>query len=86
MSISRLSVEAIATVRLLDDIEPGNTFICKDPHTSNACHQGEIGVIMSVFHNDQPVAWTFANARLMDAGGAAISRFGPQARDIRRPL
>ena len=81
MSSSRLGVEAIAEARLPNDINPGDAFICNDPHTSGALHQGDVGIVMPVFYDDELVGWTFSNAHLMDIGGSAISGFAPEARD-----
>ena len=81
MSSSRLGVEAVAKARVPDDINPGDAFICNDPHTSGALHQGDVGIVMPVFYGDELVGWTFSNAHLMDIGGSAISGFAPEARD-----
>lgn len=81
MSSSRLGVEAVARARVPHDINPGDAFICNDPHTSGALHQGDVGIVMPVFHGNDLVGWTFSNAHLMDIGGAAISGFAPEARD-----
>ncbi len=81
MSASRLGVEAVAKARVPHDVQAGDAFICNDPHTSGALHQGDVGIVMPAFHGDKLVGWTFANAHLMDIGGSAISGFAPEARD-----
>ena len=81
MASSRMGVEAIARERSPDDIQPGDAFICNDPHTSGALHQGDVGIVMPVFYGEDLVGWTFSNAHLMDIGGSAISGFAPEARD-----
>ena len=81
MASSRRGVEAVARARVPHDIKPGDAFICNDPHTSGALHQGDVGIVMPIFHQDELVGWTFANAHLMDIGGSAISGFAPEARD-----
>jgi N-methylhydantoinase B len=81
MASSRLGVEAVANARVPDDIKPGDAFICNDPHTSGALHQGDVGIVMPVFYGEKLVGWTFSNAHLMDIGGSAISGFAPEARD-----
>jgi N-methylhydantoinase B len=81
MSSSRLGVKAVVEQRVPHDINPGDAFLCNDPHTSGACHQGDVGVVMPIFYDDEIVGWTFSNAHLMDIGGAAISGFAPEARD-----
>ncbi len=81
MASSRRGVEAVAKARVPDDIHPGDAFICNDPHTSGALHQGDVGIVMPIFYADELVGWTFSNAHLMDIGGSAISGFAPEARD-----
>ena len=81
MASSRRGAQAVAKARLPDDINPGDAFICNDPHTSGALHQGDVGIVMPVFYKDELVGWTFSNAHLMDVGGSAISGFAPEARD-----
>lgn len=81
MASSRRGVEAVARARVPDDIQPGDAFICNDPHTSGALHQGDVGIVMPIFYRDELVGWTFSNAHLMDIGGSAISGFAPEARD-----
>ena len=48
MASSRMGVEAIARERSPDDIQPGDAFICNDPHTSGALHQGDVGIVSDV--------------------------------------
>lgn len=81
MASSRLGVEAVAKARVPNDVNPGDAFICNDPHTSGALHQGDVGIVMPVFFGKDLVGWTFSNAHLMDVGGSAISGFAPEARD-----
>jgi N-methylhydantoinase B len=81
MASSRRGVEAVAKARVPHDINPGDAFICNDPHTSGALHQGDVGIVMPIFYADELVGWTFSNAHLMDIGGSAISGFAPEARD-----
>lgn len=81
MASSRLGVQAVAAARVPHDIQPGDAFICNDPHTSGALHQGDVGIVMPIFYGADLIGWTFSNAHLMDIGGAAISGFAPEARD-----
>ncbi|PCH52140.1 MAG: hypothetical protein COC20_04220 [Cellvibrionales bacterium] len=81
MASSRRGVEAVAKARVPNDVNPGDAFICNDPHTSGALHQGDVGIVMPIFYADELVGWTFSNAHLMDIGGSAISGFAPEARD-----
>ena len=37
-------VEAVLRNVPLEEISPGDAFICNDPHTSGAIHQGDIGI------------------------------------------
>lgn len=59
MASSRRGVEAVARARVPDDIQPGDAFICNDPHTSGALHQGDVGIVMPIFYRDELVGWTF---------------------------
>jgi len=81
MASSRLGVRSVVEKRVPGDVKPGDAFLCNDPHTSGALHQGDVGIVMPIFYDDEIVGWTFSNAHLMDIGGAAISGFAPEARD-----
>ncbi len=86
LATSRLGVRHIAKTRALEDIRPGDAFMCNDPHNGGAAHQGDVGIIMPIFHTiegaEQLVGWCFANAHMSDVGGSAISGFAPDARDV----
>ncbi|HAD09437.1 MAG TPA: hydantoinase, partial [Porticoccaceae bacterium] len=51
LASSRLGVRAIARARYPDDINPGDAFICNDPHNMGAAHQGDVGIIMPIFYD-----------------------------------
>ncbi|MBV1931150.1 MAG: hydantoinase B/oxoprolinase family protein [Porticoccaceae bacterium] len=86
LATSRLGVRALAKQRCPDDVKPGDAFMCNDPHGMGAAHQGDVGIIMPVFHDldgeEKLVGWCFANAHMSDVGGSAISGFAPNARDV----
>ena len=86
LATSRLGVRALAKQRFPHDVNPGDAFICNDPHTMGAAHQGDVGIIMPIFHEvagaEKLVGWCFANAHMSDVGGSAISGFAPNARDV----
>lgn len=81
VSTSVLGVEAVLRNYDLDDIREGDAFIANDPHTSGAIHQGDVGVIMPYFYEDELVGWGYVNEHLLDVGGASVSGFAPEARD-----
>ena len=86
LATSRLGVRALAKQRYPDDVSPGDAFMCNDPHNMGAAHQGDVGIIMPIFHDidgaEKLVGWCFANAHMSDVGGSAISGFAPNARDV----
>ncbi|MBV1931664.1 MAG: hydantoinase B/oxoprolinase family protein [Porticoccaceae bacterium] len=86
LATSRLGVRHIAKTRALEDIRPGDAFMCNDPHNGGAAHQGDVGIIMPIFSElagtETLVGWCFANAHMSDIGGSAISGFAPEARDV----
>lgn len=74
-------VKAVLGKHSLDDFRPGDGFLCNDPHTSGAIHQGDLGVVMPFFHNGEVVAFGYVNEHVLDAGGSAVSGFAPAAHD-----
>jgi N-methylhydantoinase B len=81
VSTSALGVEAVLRNYDLADIRPGDAFIANDPHSSGAIHQGDVGVIMPYFHDDELIGWGYVNAHLLDVGGSSVSGFAPEARE-----
>ena len=74
-------VKAVLAKHALEDLRPGDGFLCNDPHTSGAIHQGDLGVVMPFFHDGQVVAFGYVNEHVLDAGGSAVSGFAPAAHD-----
>jgi N-methylhydantoinase B len=74
-------VEAVLRNVPLEEISPGDAFICNDPHTSGAIHQGDIGIVMPFFHEGEVFAWGYVNEHVLDIGGSAVSGFAPGAFD-----
>ncbi|GAB3379632.1 hydantoinase B/oxoprolinase family protein [Amycolatopsis echigonensis] len=74
-------VKAVLAKHDLADLRPGDGFLCNDPHTSGAIHQGDLGVVMPFFHNGEVVAFGYVNEHVLDAGGSAVSGFAPAAHD-----
>jgi len=90
LASSRIAVEALVEQRG-DEIEPGDAYICNDPHTNGALHQADVGIIMPIFLDKELIGWTFANAHLIDVGGASLGGMAPTAYDcfeeaVRFPL
>jgi N-methylhydantoinase B len=78
---SRIAVQEIIKKRMPDDLSHGDIFICNDPYTVGALHQGDVGVVMPIFDGDLLIGWTFTNAHLIDVGGTSISGMAPEAHD-----
>jgi N-methylhydantoinase B len=74
-------VEAVLRNLPIEEIKPGDAFICNDPHTSGAIHQGDIGIVMPFFHEGEVFAWGYVNEHVLDIGGSAVSGFAPGAFD-----
>jgi N-methylhydantoinase B len=81
ISTAVLGVRAVLRNTPVEDIAPGDVFLCNDPHTSGAIHQGDAGIVMPFFHGDELVAWGYVNEHVLDIGGSAVSGFAPAARD-----
>lgn len=74
-------VEAVLRNVPVEEIAPGDAFICNDPHTSGAIHQGDIGIVMPFFHEGEIFGWGYVNEHVLDIGGSAVSGFAPGAFD-----
>lgn len=64
------------------DLSPGDGWLVNDPHEGGAMHQGDIAVIMPVFHDDEHMGWAFANMHVLDVGGVGVSGYAPGAHDV----
>jgi N-methylhydantoinase B len=64
------------------DLRPGDGWVANDPYDSGAMHQGDVGIIMPLFHHGDHVGWAFSNVHVLDIGGGAISGFAPNARTM----
>lgn len=64
-----------------DDLHPYDHFICNDPYTSGAIHQGDVGIITPLFWQAEPVGWAFSNAHVLDVGGMSPGGWAPVAYD-----
>ena len=81
VSTAVAGVEAVLRNNPIEDIRPGDGFICNDPHSSGAIHQGDVGIVMPFFAQDRIVGWGYVNAHLLDVGGSAVSGFAAGAFD-----
>ncbi len=81
ISTAVLGVEAVLRNTKVEDIRPGDAFMCNDPHHSGAIHQGDVGVVMPFFHADELIGWGYVNEHVLDIGGSAVSGFAPTAFD-----
>jgi N-methylhydantoinase B len=64
-----------------ENINPGDQFICNDPHTTGACHPPDVGIVKPIFYGDELIAWCWAEAHLIDVGGVAPGGFAPHAQE-----
>jgi N-methylhydantoinase B len=81
ISTAVLGVEAVLRNTPIEEIRPGDAFMCNDPHTSGAIHQGDVGIVMPFFFEDELVAWGYVNEHVLDIGGSAVSGFALGAYD-----
>ncbi|MGH2968011.1 MAG: hydantoinase B/oxoprolinase family protein [Solirubrobacteraceae bacterium] len=81
VSTAVLGVEAVLRNTPVEDIRQGDAFMCNDPHTSGAIHQGDVGIVMPFFFEDELVAWGYVNEHVLDIGGSAVSGFALGAFD-----
>jgi N-methylhydantoinase B len=65
-----------------EDLRPGDGYIVNDPRRGGAMHQGDVGVIMPMFYEDEQLGWGFANMHVLDVGGVGVSGYAPGARDV----
>jgi N-methylhydantoinase B len=64
-----------------DDLHQYDHFICNDPYTSGAIHQGDVGIISPLFWRDELAGWAFSNAHVLDVGGMSPGGWAPVAFD-----
>jgi N-methylhydantoinase B len=64
------------------DLRPGDGWIVNDPHEGGAAHQGDVAVIMPMFHDNEHLGWGFVNMHILDVGGAGLSGIAPGAHDV----
>jgi N-methylhydantoinase B len=81
ISTAVLGVQAVLRNTPVEEIRPGDAFMCNDPHTSGAIHQGDVGIVMPFFFDDELVAWGYVNEHVLDIGGSAVSGFALGAYD-----
>lgn len=74
-------VKAVLERHPIEDLRPGDGFLCNDPHTSGAIHQGDLGIVMPFFSQGELIGFGYVNEHVLDAGGSAVSGFAPAAHD-----
>lgn len=62
-------------------IREGDAFICNDPYVG-AQHQNDVALVMPVFVDGEPIAWTGAELHLIDVGGPVAGQVQVGAQDI----
>jgi N-methylhydantoinase B len=81
ISTAVLGVQAVLERTAVEDLRPGDAFMCNDPHTSGAIHQGDVGIVMPLFVDGVLRGYGYVNEHVLDIGGSAVSGFAPEARD-----
>jgi N-methylhydantoinase B len=81
ISTAVLGVQAVLRDTPLEEIQPGDAFMCNDPHTSGAIHQGDVGIVAPFFHGEELIGWGYVNEHVLDIGGSAVSGFALGAYD-----
>src|SRR5579862_6315521 len=69
-------------VRETGDLRPGDGWIVNDPHSGGAAHQGDVAVIMPMFHQAEHMGWGFVNIHVLDIGGAGSQGIAPMVYDV----
>jgi N-methylhydantoinase B len=62
-----------------EQVLPGDGWLVNDPFDGGALHQGDVGIIMPTFYEDEHVGCTFSNVHVLDVGGMGVSGFAPGA-------
>ena len=65
-------VEAVLRNVPIEEIAPGDAFICNDPHTSGAIHQGDIGIVMPFFFEDDQRSFLVTSSQGVNLGNKHI--------------
>lgn len=81
VSTSVFGVQAVLKRYPRERLRPGDAFMCNDPHSSGAVHQGDVGILMPYFYEGEHIGWGYVNEHVLDIGGSAISGFAPGALD-----
>jgi N-methylhydantoinase B len=74
--------EIIKIVEETGELNPGDGWLVNDPHEGGAMHQGDVAVIMPMFHDDEHMGWAFTNMHVLDVGGVGVSGYAPGAHDV----
>lgn len=76
-----VAVRALLATVEPSEIQPGDAFICNDPHTAGASHPPDTTVISPIFLGQDLVGFAQSQAHLVDTGGMAPGGFAPAATD-----
>jgi N-methylhydantoinase B len=66
----------------VEEIKPGDIFISNDPYTGGAVHSNDVGLMASVFAEDQLLGWVFCDLHCGDVGGMAPGSMSPDCIDV----
>ncbi len=65
-----------------DEIEPGDVFLCNDPHHGYGLHLPDWGFFRPIFYQGELLFFTLARGHQMDTGGSYPAGYFPGAYDI----
>jgi N-methylhydantoinase B len=81
IATAELGTRAVLERTPVTEMREGDAFLCNDPHTSGAIHQGDVGIVMPYFLDGELLGFGYVNEHLWDVGGSGVSGFAPEARD-----
>lgn len=74
--------EVVASLPEGKEVRPGDGWIVNDPHEGGAAHQGDLGIIMPMFHEERHMGWAFSNMHVLDVGGVGVGGYAVGAHDV----
>jgi N-methylhydantoinase B len=66
----------------LEEVKPGDIFISNDPYTGGAVHSNDVGLLASVFAEEELIGWVFCDLHCGDVGGMAPGSMSPDCIDV----
>ena len=81
IATAELGTRAVLERMSVSEMREGDAFLCNDPHTSGAIHQGDVGIVMPYFFDGELLGFGYVNEHVWDVGGSGVSGFAPEARE-----